>query len=149
MGGILKMALASDIIQKIQLGARRIVSTGGEFIGDATEFVRKNPVTSAVGVSGGILAGITAVQIVRKKRKATSKVKKPKRRVSKKKPTTRRKVSKKRKITKHHHRGKHRGTKAIHITKKGQPYIILPSGRARFIKKSSASRMRKLKGGFR
>ena len=143
------MALASDIIQKIQLGARRILATGEESIGTATEFIRKNPVTSSVGISGGVLAGITAVQIVRKKRKATSKVKKSKPRARKKKPATRSKVSKKGTLRTHKHKGKHRGTKVIHRTKKGQPYIILPNGRARFIKKSSASRMRKLKGGFR
>ena len=42
---------------------------------------------------------------------------------------------------------RHRGTKQIHYTKHRQPYIILPSGKARFIKKSSAKRSRKLKGG--
>lgn len=35
----------------------------------------------------------------------------------------------------------------IRFTSNGQPYIILRSGKARFIKKSSARRSRKLKGG--
>ena len=43
--------------------------------------------------------------------------------------------------------GKDRSTKRIRMTKNGQPYIILKSGKARFIKKSSAKRSRKLKGG--
>ena len=38
-------------------------------------------------------------------------------------------------------------TRRIRMTSKGQPYIILSNGRARFIKKSSARRDRKLKGG--
>jgi len=39
--------------------------------------------------------------------------------------------------------------KRIYKTKNGQPYIKLKSGKARFIKKSTASNMRKRKGGFR
>jgi len=35
----------------------------------------------------------------------------------------------------------------IRYTKKGQPYIIIRGGKARFIKKSSASRSHKQKGG--
>lgn len=79
--------------------------------------------------------------------------------------TSRRKTSKKRKSRrkikrtsrgKHKHRssprGKltrhtHRRTKGIHYTSKGQPYIIMASGKARFIKKSGAKRSKKLKGG--
>ena len=38
-------------------------------------------------------------------------------------------------------------TRRIRMTKHGQPYVILKSGKARFIKKSSAKRSRKLKGG--
>lgn len=39
--------------------------------------------------------------------------------------------------------------KVYYTKKRHQPYIILSSGKARFIKKSSAKRMRKLKGGYR
>ena len=143
------MGLATDLVQKVTLGARALESSVIQGVGSATEFIRKNPVTSSVGVAGGILAGGTVVQIIRKKRAKARTAKKKVTRSRKKKLTTRRKVSKKKQGAAHHHRGKHRGTKAIHVTKKGQPYIILANGRARFIKKSSAKRMRKLKGGFR
>ena len=137
------MGLATDLIQKVTFGAKEVGSSIVQSVGTASEFVRKNPVTSSVGVAGGVLAAGTIIQIARKRRKSSRKVKKKVTRSRKKKRPTRRKVSKKRK----HHKGKHRGTKAIHLTKKGQPYIILASGKARFIKKSSASRMRKIKGG--
>lgn len=137
---------ATDLLQKISLGAKEIGSSIVQSVGTASEFVRKNPVTSSVGVAGGVLAAGTIIQIARKRRKKPSKRKKKVTRSRKKKRPTRRKVSKKRGRV-HKHKGKHRGTKRIHMTKKGQPYIILASGKARFIKKSSASRMKKLKGG--
>ena len=137
------MGMASDLIQKVVLGVKSLESSVIQGVGSATEFVRKNPVTSSASVAGGVLATGAVVQIIRKKRSSSRKTKKKVSRSSKKKSSTRRKVSKKGK----HHKGKHRGSKAIHMTKKGQPYIILASGKARFIKKSSASRMRKLKGG--
>lgn len=150
---------ASDLLQKIIIGAKKVGTSIVQDVGTASEFVRKNPITSGVSVAGGVLAGATIVQIVRKRRKAAVKKKTAKRKPSRK-PTQRRKTKSRTmgrgkgslhrtrvggKATRH----KHRGTKKIHITKKGQPYIILASGKARFIKKSSASRMRKLKGGFR
>jgi hypothetical protein len=48
-----------------------------------------------------------------------------------------------------HTAGKRRDTshRRIRYTKNNQPYIILASGKARFISKSSVSRSRKLKGG--
>jgi hypothetical protein len=48
-----------------------------------------------------------------------------------------------------HTAGKRKDTshKRIRYTKHNQPYIILANGRARFIKKSSVARARKLKGG--
>ena len=42
---------------------------------------------------------------------------------------------------------KDRSTKRIRMTKNGQPYIILKSGKARFISKRSARLSRKRKGG--
>ena len=141
------MATATDLLQKVVLGAKSLESSIIQNVGSASQFVRKNPITSSVSVAGGVLAGGTIIQIARKRRKKASVSKKKKSRSRKKKPTTRRKVSKKRGGRVHKHKGKHRGTKQIHMTKKGQPYIILASGKARFIKKSSASRMKKLKGG--
>lgn len=42
---------------------------------------------------------------------------------------------------------KDRSTKRIRMTKNGQPYVILSSGKARFISKRSARLSRKRKGG--
>lgn len=140
------MSLASDLIQRIQVGGQKLLSTATSSVGSASEFVRKNPITSAATATGGILAGVTAVQVIRKARKKSTKAKKSKPKARKAKPTTRRKVSKKKKsATKKRSK---KGSKKIYKTKKGQPYIILPNGRARFISKSSASRRRKIKGGY-
>lgn len=146
------MSLASDIIQKVQSGANKLIESGAQSVGTASEFVRKNPVTSAVGVSGGIVSGLAVTQIIRKKRKARAKTKKPKRKARKAKPKTRRKVSKKKKKSKQRKpytagKGKDTSSRRIRFTKNNQPYIILANGRARFIKKSSVARARKLKGG--
>jgi len=78
--------------------------------------------------------------------------------LSNRKKTKRRKSSsarggRKRSCAHHHKRkgkrrkGKHGSHRRIHRTKNGQPYVILPNGRARFIKKSSARSSRKRKGG--
>lgn len=145
------MSLATDLIQKIKIGGSKLLDTAGQSVGTASEFVRKNPVTSAVSVSGGVLAGVTAVQIIRKKRKASTKAKKSKRKVSKAKPRKRKSTSKKRKSKQKKpytaRKGKDTSTRRIRFTKNNQPYVILKSGKARFIKKSSVARMRKIKGG--
>lgn len=44
-------------------------------------------------------------------------------------------------------KGKDRSTKRIRYTKNGQPYILLKSGKAKFIKKKSAKLSHKRKGG--
>jgi len=144
------MSQASDLIQKVKLG-------GQDVIGQATEFIRKNPVTSSVGVAGGILAGVTAIQIVRK-----AKSKSVKSKAKSKKTTSKKTKSKRKKYSGHTKRGwkldrakrskeKHelayqrrkklkskRTTKKkvgkTYYTKNGQPYKILASGKAKFIK---------------
>lgn len=132
------MGLASDILQKISLGKSDII----QGVGSAEQFVRKNPITSSVAVAGGLLAGGTVVQILRKKRKAVGKAK------TKRKATTKTKKRKSRKApSKKKWYGKTRSNK-IKMTKKGQPYVILASGKARFIKKSRAKSMKKRKGGY-
>lgn len=83
------------------------------------------------------------------------------RRASSKKKTTKKKTRSKRRDTKSKRKtttaAKRRRAKAlrsanpkkIYKTKNGQPYIKLKSGKCRFIKKRTASNMRKRKGGFR
>lgn len=146
------MSVASDLLQKIKIGGQELASSLVEGVGTASEFVRKNPVTSAATVAGGVLAGVTAVQIVRKARKKSSKTK-----AKSKKTTVRKTKSKRKKYSGHTKRGwkldrakrskekhelayqrrkKSKSKKGIHYTKNGQPYKILANGRARFIKKT-------------
>ena len=116
-----------------------------------TEFVRSNPLlsASAIGVStAGLTAGgIAAVRKVTTRKKSTKKRKTTttKRRKTKKR-TTRRKT-RGRRTPRTAGKGRDRSTKRIRYTKKGQPYVITRSGKAKFIKKSSAKRSHKLKGG--
>lgn len=135
---------ASDLLQKITLGAKAARQSIAQGVGTASEFVRKNPVTSGVTIAGGLLAGATIVQISKKRRakKTTARRKAPK------KPTQRRKMKSRTKVKGKKWYGKTR-TKKIFKTKAGQPYVILSSGKARFIKKSRAAAMRKRKGGYR
>jgi len=99
-----------------------------------------NPVITAVGgavigsaVTGAVIAGVTKAK---KKRKSSTKKKS-------RKKSSRRKY----KYARTAGKSKDRSTRRIRMTKTGQPYIILKSGKARFIKKSSARASRKRKGG--
>jgi len=110
-------------------------------LSDATDFIRGNPIISAVGLGTPLaLGGIAVVGrriASRKKRKATSK---------KRKKSTKRKT---RRTTKKRRSGLTRATKQkIKFTKNGQPYVITRSGKARFIKRSVAKSARRRKGGF-
>lgn len=139
------------------------LTTGIGKIGeDVKVFITEKPIaTAAIGVGVLGTAGLAATII--KRRKTT---KKKKKKVSKKKTTKKSKgrklkfgspawrkkyIKKKRKISPKYARtagkGKDTSTRRIRMTKHGQPYVILKSGKARFIKKSSAARSRKLKGG--
>ena len=156
------MVLATDILQKVKIGARELQSSIIQGVGEASEFVRKNPVTSGVSVAGGVLAGVTAIQIVRKARKKSTK-----RKAKSKKTTARKTKSKRKKYGGHTKRGwkldrakrskephelayqrrkraKGKTTKKrvgkLYYTKKGQPYKIMASGKARFVKKSKGGR---------
>lgn len=104
-----------------------------------------NPVATAIGgaVAGGAIVGtaISAASSSKKKRRSVS------RKSSKK---ARRRKSGKRKNYKYARTaGKRRdkSTRRIRMTKNGQPYVILKSGKARFISKRSAHASRKRKGG--
>jgi len=125
------------------------VSAVSEFgkgvIGSIGQFVGRNPLLSGVALGGvGTITAVQTTRLVGKRRK--------------KKATTRRKSTRtRRKTTKKARKKngtlrKHRTPPAkskIRFTKKGQPFIITRSGKAKFIKKSSAKRAKKLKGGFR
>ena len=147
------MATATELIQKVSKDASGRLTS---LVGEASEFVRKHPVSSAVTVGGGVLAATQVIRIV-KKRKAAKKTpgkKKAKKKTSKR--TTRKKYQghtkrgwkldrAKRSKEKHelaYQRRKKSTSKrttkkrvgVTYYTKNGQPYKILANGRARFIK---------------
>jgi len=105
-----------------------------------------NPLGAVAGAAGvgAVLGGAVGAGVVaiakRKKKKSNYKR-------SRKKNTSSR--NRRRKQRKPHTAGKRRdrSMKRIRYTKNNQPYIILSSGKARFIKKSSARRSKKQKGG--
>lgn len=112
------------------------------------DVIRNNPYlsTSISAVSGGALAlaGAGVVGAVRKKKtkrkKATTR--RTKKATSSYKRKTKRTTTRRRAKTSGH------STKKIYYTSKGQPYIKMASGKARFIKKSSAKTRKKRKGGY-
>lgn len=95
-------------------------------------------------IAGAVLGGAAAYGI--------SKASTTRRKSSRKKRPTAGKASKRPKKRSYKYArtaGKRRdtSTKRIRMTKNGQPYIILKSGKARFISKASARASRKRKGG--
>lgn len=125
----------------------------GAMIGDAgasvNEFINDNK--TAVYATGSGLAGValgvggaSIVNSVRSK-KSTSKRRVKSGNIRKRSSSHRKKKNYKYART----AGKRKDTskRRIRMTKNGQPYVILASGKARFIKKSSAHNSRKRKGG--
>jgi len=112
--------------------------------------IKANPIASglAAGAIGaaGVVGTAAAIGGIRKKAKKRKKSKTTYRRRS---TTYKRTNRKKRKVkyARTARKGKDTSRKRIRMTKNGQPYIILKSGKARFIKKSSARNSRKRKGG--
>ena len=112
------MPLSSDLIQKVTTRGKELIIGG---VGAADEFIRKQPVTAAVGVSGGILAGVTAVQIVRKARKKSTTTKKTTRKSTKSKPKSKSKCkSSKQKKPHTAGNGKDTSTRRIRFTKNNE-----------------------------
>jgi len=117
--------------------------------GQLNDFVAENKTALAIGGAGAagiVIGGIIGSTIAKSKSKPRKK--------SVKRKTIKRKTNYKRKSKKRNAKyartagkAKDRSQKRIRMTKNGQPYIILASGKARFIKKSSARASRKRKGG--
>jgi len=112
------------------------------FASNQSQGLLGNPVATAIGgtIVGGTLVGtVAAIRSTRKKtiRKSSASKRKKTRKSSKRKYSYARTAGK----------GKDRSTRRIRMTKNGQPYIILKSGKARFISKASARASRKGKGG--
>lgn len=124
-------------------------------------FVADKPLGTGITVLGtaalipATIAGISSIKRRRKKSgKRRRKTKKTGRRKTKKGKrhrvrhlhrTSARGKSRRHKTGRAHHT--RRGSKAIHFTKKGQPYIILANGRARFVTKRGARASKRRKGG--
>ena len=138
--------------------AENILNDIGSTIGD-------NLGTIAIGTGSAVVgAGLGALAVSKstKKRKAKSKSKSRKKKTSSSRSRGRKlkfgsKAFRKkylshrrRKQKQPHTAGKRKDTshRRIRYTKNNQPYVILSSGKARFIKKSTVSRARKLKGGM-
>ncbi len=141
---------------------------GDEFqegLTNVTNLIGENPL-AAVGVAAGtgaVLGAGTAVAITgiakKKKKSSKKKIKKSKKRSTKKRKSKLKfgsRAYRKKYLTSKRKRrssprtagkGRDKSSKRIRYTKKGQPYIIMHNGRARFIKKSGARRSHKLKGG--
>jgi len=129
-----------------------------EILQDVREAI-SSPIGIGVATTAGVVAigtGIVAVA-KRRKKKATAR---RKRRVTRVRTARRRRkltplMRRRKKIIARPGRqtpytargGKDRSTRRIRMTKHGQPYIILASGKARFISKRSARASRKRKGG--
>lgn len=97
-----------------------------------------------IGLATGAILGAATTAAVLGSSSGTKK-----RKSSSKKKSSSKRRSKKRNKRKYYpeSRGKKFSRRKIRTTKTGQPYIILASGKARFIKKSSARRARRIKGG--
>lgn len=111
-------------------------------IDSSVSIAKRNPVATSV-VGGGIVgaSGLGALAIAKRKRK-----KKSNRKYSRKKSFSRR-SRRGRRTPRTAGKGKDRSTKRIRYTKNGQPYVIMASGKARFIKKKGARRSHRRKGG--
>jgi hypothetical protein len=123
---------------KHNFGLKKGVSAVTSFIKDNIGIIGAGAGGIALGAS---VAGTTAAIVggsKKKKRKSTNSNKRKKsykhRRKGRYTPHTAGK-------------GKDRSHKRIRYTKNGQPYIIMASGKARFIKKKGARRSHRTKGG--
>lgn len=141
----------SELLTKQKEQLKPVVANVERILSPITQFVRSNPLSS--GVILGIPAGATAAAAIGSiKKKVTKKSKKKTKKTTKRKTKKRTKKNGKRRKRKYKYartagKRRDRSTRRIRMTKNGQPYVILRSGKARFIKKSSARRSRKLKGG--
>jgi hypothetical protein len=111
-----------------------------------TNFVKSNIGTIGAGAAGigiGAVLGGSAVYALTKSRKKSKRKSVRKRNTKNRRSKTRKKKYYPRTAGKR----KDRSTKRIRFTKTGQPYVLMASGKARFIKKSSAKNSRRRKGG--
>jgi len=141
-----------------------IIKDGFSSLSDKFQSLDKKTIVSAVAI-GAVTTGVVGLAIRGVKKRRTAKRKKTIKKKSRKlkfgSPAYRKKYlhhgrtkkgrAKARKRHPHYARtagkGKDTSRRRIRQTKHGQPYIILASGKARFISKASARASRKRKGG--
>lgn len=122
----------------------QILNTLGIAKNGVVGFVSKNPIISTVGAVSTVGLAAGAITVARKRKsRATKKRKSSVRR----RKTSKRRSHRKCRGARTAGKRKDTSTRRIRMTKNGQPYVILKSGKARFIKKSSCRRSKKVKGG--
>jgi len=111
-------------------------------LGDTGEFIKQNIGTIGAGVGGLALGGAVGYLAGSKSSRTSSG------RTKRRKNTKSRKVhSRVRKTPRTAGKGRDTSTRRIRYTKNGQPYIIMSSGKAKFISKRGAKASHKRKGG--
>jgi len=118
--------------------------------GAALGFISDNKQVLSVvgaGAAGVVVGSAVGVAASRKSSKKKSTKRRSSARSTRKRSASRSKKRRSYKYARTAGKGKDHSTRRIRMTKNGQPYIILRSGKARFIKKSSARASRKRKGG--
>jgi len=138
-----------------------IIKDGFSSLSDKFKTLDKKTIVSAVAI-GAVTTGVIGLAVRGVKKRRTAKRKKTTKKKSRKlkfgSKAYRKKYlhhgkRKRKPIPRHRHtprtagKGKDTSTRRIRQTKHGQPYIILASGKARFISKASARASRKRKGG--
>jgi hypothetical protein len=102
----------------------------------------------AVGTGAGLAIGSTLGGGSKSRKKTTKKKKSSKRRLTPLQKRRKKIIARKGRQTPYTARGgRDRSTRRIRYTKNSQPYIILKSGKAKFISKKSARASRRRKGG--
>jgi len=117
-------------------GVKNLASDASDFIGSNSGLLQTVGIAAGGAVVGGAIVGAIAASSSKKSKKRSS---------SKKKYKKSSKRRKSRKQKQPHTAGKRKDTshRRIRYTKNNQPYVIMSSGKARFISKSSAKRSKK------
>lgn len=136
---------ASNLLSKAREQLKPVIANVERILSPVTNFTRSNPL--ATGVILGIPSGAVGSSVVRK----VTRSRKKKSKSTKSKSRSKRKRTKKAK-SRNTRKSKKKTTKSsrkkIKYTKTGQPYILLASGKSRFISKKSAETRKKRKGGY-
>ena len=143
------LAKLSELLIRAKEQLKPVVANVERILSPVTQFVRANPITSGfvLGVPAGAASALGVSYLSKKIKKSSAKKSRSKRRKKAGKSSRRRKRGRRRYYPHTAGKSRDRSSKRIRYTKKGQPYIIKANGRALFIKKSSAKRSRKMKGG--